>query len=128
MLVPLVTTLAGTVVMALVPTTTLLGLRYLNRRWQLQFAAAEFRQIAAVAEEAVLATEQQYLDVPSGEVTNRDKLAFATSSLLETLERQGIHLDRAVAEEKIEAAVSRLRSQAQNPASAPAAEQSRDFS
>jgi Bacteriophage holin of superfamily 6 (Holin_LLH) len=112
MLVPLVFKLAAMAVAALVPTTAALGLRYLGRRWSLLLSDEEFRKIAALAQEAVIATEQQYKLVPKGHETNREKLEFATSSLLEALSRVGIHIDRSVAEEKIEAAVYRLRSQA----------------
>jgi Bacteriophage holin of superfamily 6 (Holin_LLH) len=112
MLVPLVFKLAATVVAALVPTTAAIGLRYLGRRWSLQLSDEEFRKIASLAQEAVITTEQQYKLVPKEDETNREKLEFATSNLLETLGRIGIHIDRTVAEEKIEAAVYRLRSQA----------------
>jgi hypothetical protein len=112
MLVPLVLKLATTAVVALVPTTAALGLRYLGRRWSLQLSDEEFRKIAALAQEAVIATEQQYKSVPKGHEANREKLEFATTRLLGALSRVGIHIDRNVAEEKIEAAVYRLRSQA----------------
>jgi Bacteriophage holin of superfamily 6 (Holin_LLH) len=112
MLVPLVFKLAATAMAALIPTTAALGLRYLGRRWSLQLSDEEFRKIALLAQEAVVATEQQYKPAPRGHETNREKLDFATSSLLETLSSLGIHIDRSVAEEKIEAAVYRLRSQA----------------
>jgi hypothetical protein len=89
-------------------------LRYFGRRWSLQLADEEFRKIGALAQEAVIAAEQQYKPMPKGPETNREKLEFATSSLLEKHSRVGIHIDRGVAEEKIEAALYRLRSQACN--------------
>jgi hypothetical protein len=120
MLVPLVFKLAATVVAVLVPTTAGLGLWYLGRRWSLHLLDEEFRQIAALAQEAVIATEQQYKHVPKGHDTNREKLEFAMSNLLERLSRINIQIDRAMAEEKIEAAVYRLRSQAGNTAAVTA--------
>jgi hypothetical protein len=128
MLVPFVFNLAGTVVAALVLTATALSVRYLGRRWRLQLSDEEFRKMAALAQEAVIATERQDKDVPKGDETNREKLDFATSSLLEMLRTIGIHIDRAVAEEKIEAAVYRLRSQARSAAAATSAERSDNFS
>jgi len=56
-----------------------------------------------------MATEQQYQHIPKGPKTNSEKLDFATSSLLERLARIGISLERQAAEERIEAAVFRLR-------------------
>jgi len=116
MLTALVYSLASLVVAAVVPTGAALGVRYLNRRWNLQLTELEMQQMQAVAHEAITASDQKFKNA-QGPDTNRDKLEFAVRHMMGNLERAGVSIDRQVAEEKIEAAVGTKRSQQQAAAS-----------
>ena len=118
MLTLLIFKLASLVTAGAVTTGAAVGVWYLNRRWHLQLSDLALQQIAAFAQQAVLATEQRYKDAPPSAATNQQKLDFATRTLLENLRRVGIKLDRRNAEIMIEAQVNRLRSQGDAPTAA----------
>jgi Bacteriophage holin of superfamily 6 (Holin_LLH) len=113
MLTALVFNLARMVVAAVLPTAAALGVRYLNRRWNLQITDMEMQQVNKIAHDAVTAADQKFKHATPGPETNRQKLEFAVRHLLAAAERAGLSIDRQIAEEKIEAVLGIKRSQEQ---------------
>ena len=64
MLTALVLNLARLVVAAVLPTAAALGVRYLNRRWNLQITEMEMQQLNRIAQEAVIAADQKFKHDP----------------------------------------------------------------
>jgi hypothetical protein len=116
MLTALVVRLATVVVAAVVPAAVTLGVRYLNRRWNLQLSELEMQRMTAFAQEAVTAADQKFKHAPPGPDTNRQKFEFALRQLTANHERAGLSVDPQVAEQKIEAALGVKRSQEQERA------------
>jgi Bacteriophage holin of superfamily 6 (Holin_LLH) len=111
MLTALVFYLSRIVMAAVLPTGAVLGVQYLNRRWNLQITEMEMQQIDKIAHEAVTAADQKFKHAPPGPETNQQKLEFAIRHLLPTAQRAGLNIDRQIAEEKIEAVLGIKRSQ-----------------
>jgi hypothetical protein len=119
MLAAVVFNLARLVVAAVLPTAAALGVRYLNRRWNLHIVEMETQQIDKIALDAVTATDQKFKHDPPGPETNRQKLEFAVRHVLAAAERAGLSVDRQIAEEKIEAVLGIKRSQETTGAPGP---------
>jgi Bacteriophage holin of superfamily 6 (Holin_LLH) len=113
MLTALVLNLARLVVAAVLPTAAALGVRYLNRRWNLQITEMEMQQLNRIAQEAVIAADQKFKHDPPGPPTNDRKREFAVQHLIAAAEKAGISVNRQFAEEKIEAILGIKRSQEQ---------------
>jgi negative regulator of sigma E activity len=111
MLTALVLNLARLVVAAVVPTAAALGVRYLNRRWNLQITEMEMQQLNKIAQDAVTAADQKFKHAPSGQPTNDMKRDFAVQHLMTAAEKAGLSVNRQFAEEKIEAVLGIKRSQ-----------------
>ncbi|MCG8416669.1 MAG: phage holin family protein [Proteobacteria bacterium] len=91
---------------AVLPTAVALGVRYLNRKWNLNISDMEMNRTTALADEAVAAIEQKYKGAEKSAETNKKKLGDATDTLMKHLKREGIKLDKDSAQTKIEKAVA----------------------
>lgn len=116
MLTALVLNLARLVVAAVLPTAAALGVRYLNRRWNLQITEMEMQQLNRIAQDAVTAADQKFKHEPEGSATNDRKREFAIQHLVTAAEKAGLGVNRQFAEEKIEAVLGAKRSQEQGAA------------
>jgi hypothetical protein len=113
MLTAAVYNLARLVVATVVPAAAALGIRYLNRRWNLQISELEMQQLNRVAQDAVTAADQKFKNEPAGQATNERKREFAVHHLMAGAEKAGLSVNGQFAEEKIEAVVGVKRSQEQ---------------
>jgi hypothetical protein len=113
MLTALVLNLARLVVAAVLPTAAALGVRYLNRRWNLQISEMEMGHLNRIARDAVTAADQKFKHDPEGQSTNERKREFAIQHLISSAEKDGLGINRQFAEDKIEAVLGVKRSQEQ---------------
>jgi hypothetical protein len=103
--------LAKGVVTAAIPVLTVLGTRYANKRWNLNLSAAQMQEMEKMATNAIMTSSQMYSKADKGEETNRKKMATAKSNLMANASKMGIKVTPELAEQHIEAAISKLKRQ-----------------
>lgn len=87
------------------PVLSVLAIRYLNRRWQLQLSRKERRLLQDIAWSGVRFVEQEYRDLEPSPSLNREKYALAARYLQTLASRRGISVDSETTQGIIEAAV-----------------------
>jgi len=92
-----------------VPTATVLGTKYLHRRWNLDISKKEQEQIFNLAREAVMIASQKYRKAVKTETTNQEKLKLATRRLLKNASKLSIKMTEEEAEHQVEAAINNFK-------------------
>lgn len=91
------------------PVVSVLAVRYLHRRWQLNLSRKERQLLGDMAWNGVRFVEQEYRNARPGLELNREKYTLAERHLRTLAARRGIDLDAETARVVIEAAVFDMR-------------------
>ncbi len=97
---------AAAVATVVVPTIGVLGVRYVNRSWNVRVIRAQHEQLAAFAKESVLDSSQRFNNVDDRATRNQQKLDTAVKTLMKAADNAGIKLDWQMSRTKVESAVS----------------------
>jgi hypothetical protein len=96
-----------------VPTISFLGIRYLNRRWNLKISQEEAEMLSQIGLNGVTFVEQSFKYATKGDTTNKMKRDVAAKFILEHAAKRGVKIDKATAESLVEIAVYRLKDEKQ---------------
>ena len=92
-----------------VPAVSVILIRYLNRRFNLNIKEQQEQQLAKLAEGAVMAASQKFQDAARVDQSNQQKKDDAVKNLLTQAREIGVKMTADFASEKIESAVNKLK-------------------
>ncbi len=93
---------------ATVPVISYIGLKYLNKRWNLSLTQGEEKYLLSLGHKGAMYGDQLYKNMDKGEQTNKLKLETAKNYVLQNAARKGIKIDDKMAENNVEIALHEL--------------------